>query len=311
MPNLFPIVSSQDGPQLTVNDILKDPAVVPRRILDVTAQRFIADQLLRKGPTAVAGVVKYYQSNPLFSMTPTEIVAEFGQIPVAQNDLGQLFVAQTTKRGLGVRISIEMANRNDIDAVNLQIAQVSNTMVRDWDSVFMSAALAACAASGNTVAASTYWSESSATPRKDILTAAYEIVSSVLPGTTDNYLGYTPDTLVFNVADVVGLAANDDAWKAWVGNVADQSTAVTGKLPNNLWGYDVWQTFHIPIGTALLLQRNVAGFISDERPLQATPLRWVEDEEYYRSNAIRQSAIGIDQPLAMCTITGISDGEAP
>ncbi len=305
MRELYPLVSVQDGPQLTVNDILKDPAVVPRRILDVTKQRFIADQLLRKGPTAVSGVVKFYQSNPLFSLPPTEVVAEFGQIPVAQNDLGQLFVSQTAKRGLGVRISLEMVNRNDIDAVNLQIAQVSNTMVRDWDSIFMAASLAAVAASGQTIAASVPWSDASATTRLDVLTAAREITTAVLPGTTDNFLGYTPDTLVLNVSDVIKMAGNDDTWKAWVGNVADESTAVTGKLPGNLWGYDVWQTFHIPIGTALVLQRKVAGFISDERPLQATPLRYIEDEEYYRSNTIRQSAIGIDQPLALASITGI------
>ena len=53
-PNI--VVSAQDGPQLTVNDIIKSPAVVPRRVLDITKNRFIADQLLRKGPQADAGV---------------------------------------------------------------------------------------------------------------------------------------------------------------------------------------------------------------------------------------------------------------
>jgi hypothetical protein len=306
MPTFYGAVSAQDGPQLTVNDIIKDPAVVPRRIIDVTSSRFIADQLLRKGPTADAGVVKFYQSNPLFSMTPTEIVGEFGQIPVAFNELGQLFVVQTAKRGLGVRISIEMVNRNDIDAVNLQINQVRNTFVRDWDGVFMAAALASCAASGNNIAASTSWDQSTAATRKDIATAMLQITAATLPGTTDNHMGFTPDTLVLNVTDVVNMIGNDDTWKAWVGNVANESTAVTGKLPNKLFGLDVWQTYHIPAGEALVCERNTLGFISDERPLQATPLRWIEDTEEYRSNAVRQSAIGIDQPLAMCLISGIA-----
>lgn len=304
--NFFPIQSAQDGPQLTVSDIIKNPALVPRRILDITNNLFIADRLLRKGPTAVAGVVKFYASNPLFSTSPTEVVGEFGQIPVAANELGQLFITQTAKRALGVRISLEMVNRNDIDAVNLQIAQVSNTMVRDWDGVFIAATLAACAASGNTVAASVGWESSTAATRKDVLTAMHEITTATLPGQSNNFLGYTPDTIVLNPADIINMLGNDDTWKAMVGNVADQSPAVTGKLPMKLWGLDVWTSYSMPSGTALVCQQGVMGFISDERPLQATPLRFIEDEEYYRSNAIRQSAIGIDQPLAMCTITGIA-----
>lgn len=306
MPNFFPIQSAQDGPQLTVSDIIKSPAVVPRRILDITNNLFVADKLLRKGPTAVAGVVKFYASNPLFSMSPSEVVGEFGQIPVAANELGQLFISQTAKRGLGVRISLEMVNRNDIDAVNLQINQVSNTLVRDWDGVFIAAALASCAASGNTTAASVGWESSTAATRKDISQAKFEIATATLPGQPSNFLGYMADTLVLNPGDVTAMEGNDDTWKAWRGNVADQSPAVTGQLPGKLFGLDVWQSYSMPAGTGLVCQREVMGFISDERPLQATPLRFIEDEEYYRSNALRQSAIGIDQPLAMCTITGIA-----
>jgi hypothetical protein len=306
MPNFFPTVSAQDGPQLTVSDIVKDPAVVPRRVLDITANRFIADQLLRKGPMADAGVVKFYQSNPLFSMTKSEVVGEFGQIPVSQNALGALMLTQTAKRGLGVRISKEMVDRNQIDDVNLQLSQVSNTMVRDWDGVFMAVALAACAANGNTVAASVDWASSTAATRKDIATAMNVIASATVPTTTDNFFGYVPDTIVLNLADITNMLGNDDTWKAWVGNVADQSVAVTGKLPSKLWGLDAWASYQIPAGEALVCQRNTIGFISDERPLQATPLRWIEDTETWRSNTIRSSAIGIDQPLAMCLISGIA-----
>lgn len=306
MPNVFPIQSAQDGPQLTVSDIIKSPVVVPRRIVDIADSLFIADKLLRKGPSAIAGVVKFYQSNPLFSTAPSEVVGEFGQIPVAPNELGQLFISQTAKRGLGVRISIEMVNRNDIDAVNLQVNQVANTMVRDWDGVFIAATLAACAASGNTVAASVGWESSTAATRKDIAQAKFEIATATLPTQANNFLGYMADTLVLNPSDVVNMEGNDDTWKAWVGNVAGESPAVTGQVPGKLFGLDVWTSYSMPAGTGLVCQRGVMGFISDERPLQATPLRFNEDTETYRSNAIRQSAIGIDQPLSMCTITGIA-----
>lgn len=304
--NLVNVVSVQDGPQLTVNDIIKDPVVVPRRIIDITANRFIADQLLRKGPQAVSGVVKFYESNPLFAGTKSQVIGEFGQFPVTVNQLGQLLLSMTAKRGLGVRISLEMVNRNDIDAVNLMINQVSNTMVRDWDSVFMAASLAACAANGHTVAAGHAWTSATAKPRKDISSAKLAIVSATLPTQPTEYMGFTPNTLVLHVNDVTALESNDEPWAPWKGNVANVSPAVTGQLPYQLFGLDVWQTYHIAEGTALVLERQTIGGISDERPLQSTPLRFLEDTEEYRSNTVRQSAIFIDQPLAMCTITGIS-----
>lgn len=302
---IFPTVSAQDGPQLTVSDIVKSPLVIPQRLLDITDALFIADKLLRSAPTAEAGVVKYYETTPLYSLTKSKVVGEFGQIPVATNALGQLKVTQTAKRGLGVRISKEMVDRNRIDDVNLQIKQVSNTMVRDFDGLFMALSLAACAASGHTVAASTGWDSSTAATRKDISQAKYQIASSVAPGTTDNFLGYKADTIVLNLADIANMEGNDDTWKAWVGNVADKSVAVTGELPLMLFGLNVWGTYNIPIGEALVCERQTLGFISDERPLQASPLRWLDDTEEFRSNMVRSSAMAIDQPLSMCTISGI------
>lgn len=302
--DFYTIQSAEDGPRLTISDILKAPSIVPRRILSTVNSKFIADKLLRHGPTASGGVVKYYQSNPLFSTTPSAVVGEFGEIPVSQNELGQLMLTQTVKRGLGLRISEEMANRNDIDAVNLQITQIANTFERDWDGYFMALALAAVPSTA-VVAATAAWSDSLATTRKDIAEAIYAVTSATLPGTTDSYLGFQPDTIVLNLADIANMVGNDDTWKGWMGNVNDRSPAVTGKLPDPLFGLDVWGTYHIPQGEALVCQRGVMGFISDEIPLRSSPLVWHDDTGSWRCNTKRQSAMGVDQPYSMALITGI------
>lgn len=305
-PTPISVVSYEDGPKLTVNDLLKDPTVIPRRVIDMTKQRFVADQLLRGGPSAVSGVAKFYSSTPLFSMTNTQIVGEFGSIPVAQNDLGQLLLTQTTKRGLGLRVSREMADRNDVDAVNTQVSQVSNTMVRDWDGVFMAALLAAVSTSGQTVAASNAWSSTSGTPRTDILNARSLIINATLPGTTDNFMAFNPDTIVLSMLDVAELLENTSIWQPWQGgNIANLNPQVTGQLPATLFGLDAWATWHLAQGTALVLERKTVGFISDERPLEATPMKYNDDEEHWRSNVTRVSAVGIDQPYAVASITGI------
>jgi hypothetical protein len=305
-PGPISVVSYEDGPKLTVNDLLKDPTVIPRRMLDMTKQKFVADQLLRGGPSAVSGVAKFYSSTPLFSMTQTQIVGEFGSIPVAVNDLGQLMLTQTTKRGLGMRVSREMHDRNDVDAVNTQISQVSNTMVRDWDGVFMAALLAAVGISGQTVAASLPWSNAGGIPRNDIMNARQLILAATLPGTTDNFLAFSPDTIVLSMFDVAVLLENAQIWQPWVGgNIANLNPQVTGQIPATLFGMDAWATWHLAAGTALVMERNTVGFISDERPLEATPMDYNVNEEHWRSNVTRVSAVGIDQPYAVASITGI------
>jgi hypothetical protein len=306
MPTFAPITSVSDGPRLEVNDLIGDPSVVPRRIIDVMKQRFLADQLLRGGPSAKSGVVKFYQSNPLFSSTLSEYVAEFGEIPVSTNDLGTLMVTPALKRALGVRISREMADENDMDAVNLQINQVQNRMVKDWNGAFIAAVLAAVAVTGQTIAAANAWNTTNGNPRTDIFQARGLIVNALLPNTTDNYLLFNPDTLVLSMLDVQVMLENDNIWQAWLGgNIANLNPQVTGKLPDQIFGLDAWATWDLPQGTALVIERNTVGFISDERPLQATPLFYHENTESWRSNVVRKSAVGIDQPYAAATITGI------
>jgi hypothetical protein len=83
-------------------------------------------------------------------------------------------------------------------------------------------------------------------------------------------------------------------------------------------GLDVYTSWrlnaYIPNG-ALVLQRNVVGAISDERPLGATPM-YPEGgggnggkTESFRTDMTRASAIAIDQPKCACVITGVTTGE--
>lgn len=292
-----PVITSHDGPTLTVNSLLRSPTIIPRRIIDITSQRFIADQILRSAPQAPSGVVEYWESNPLFADTDSEIVAEGAEIPVTGTSIGDLKVVQVIKRALGLRITREMQDRNQIDIANLKMQQVSNTLVKDWDSVFMDALVAAIPES-HTVAASDTWDSADATTRKDLGAASKTILGEKR--------GFTPNTLIISVNTAMDFLSNDDTWKAFVGNTADQSPAVTGKLPVKVWGYDAWSTYNIDDDDAIVCERGTVGFISDERALQSTPMRYLEDTESWRNNTIRASTVGIDQPLAAALITGVA-----
>jgi hypothetical protein len=300
-----PVVSYEDGPKLTVNALLKNPTVIPRRIIDIASQMFIADQLLRGGDPIPGGAAIFFASNPLFADTVSEVVNEFGTIPVGISSVGNLSVAVSQKRGLGVVVSREEADRNAIDVVNLKITQTTNTLVRDYDSAFMAALVAATVTTGQTAAASYAWSNSSAQPRSDINLARSTILNATLPGESNNFFGFRPDTLVISMLDWVNLLDNANIWTPYVGDMAHLNPQITGKLPDSLFGLDTWATWNLVQGTALVMERNTVGFISDERPLQASPMSYREDTEHWRSNVVRSSAIGIDQPYAVAAITGI------
>jgi hypothetical protein len=53
------------------------------------------------------------------------------------------------------------------------------------------------------------------------------------------------------------------------------------------------------------MQRKRAGFIADELPMLASPLYRDEPRKTWRSDVQRAAAIGFDQPLAICVLTGV------
>lgn len=288
------IFATTDSPTLTVAQMLKDPLYIPALILDEVDQLFVAEKVLRAAGKPEGGSVAYFESTPLFSQSTSEYVEEFGDIPLAQNALGTPKIARSRKRALGVAISQEMRDRNQVDLLNVQIRQVRETLVRDFDGVFISALLAA---GTNTFGAATSWATST-TIRKDIL-AARKL-------SLDQKMGFMPDTLIVNPTDANNIMTSAELNSVFVGNVANQNPLLTGRLNFPFVGVDVLQTYGVTAGTAILLQSKRVGGYADERPLQATPTyKWRPEAETWRSDVLRTTAVFIDQPLAATVITGI------
>jgi hypothetical protein len=295
-------ISVDDGPKITVNAFLKDPTLIPRRILDLTNMQFVADVLLRPGGSLPSGVAKFFESTPLFADDNVLDVEEYGEIPVGRTSLGDPLFARAVKRALAVLISREMRDRNDVNAVNTQIQQVRNSMIKAiddamWDSILANASV-------GTTAAAAAWSSGTSKIRLDLATAM-QTVTDATDGNGAN-LGFSPDTLVLTTTAQTDFLSSDDVAKVFVGNVADQNPLLLGRLSRNFFGLDVYVTRSSKIaGKAFLCERGTLGFIADERPLQASPLYEQPNNESWRSNTVRSSAIALDQPKAGCFITGI------
>lgn len=306
---LQPIVSSQDGPRLTVNDLVKAPTVIPRRLLNMMNQRFMMDSLLRRGGNAPGGAVMYWPESPLFADGDPAIVEEFGEYPIVGSQEGTPELAYTLRRGMGMLVSEDQRRRNQLDRVKRRMTQLRNTFVRSYDKLFFNAidAGATTLAAGSTGAGSTgpAWNTSEEV-RIDIAEAIRMITEAQDSSNQDSYLGYIPDTMILHSTMVADLMGNDEFNKIFQGNIADENLQYVGKLPNKVFGLNVVHSFWTDPTAAYVLERGTIGFVSDERPLQAQPMHYDPDRETWRSNISRISAVVIDNPKAAVKITGVA-----
>lgn len=309
------IVSVQDGPRLSVSMLLKSPTLIPKRVLNMMNQEFLVDAVLRNAADAPSGSVLFFQSTPLFVDDDPQIMDEFGEIPTTNGSLGTPLVARVVRRALGLRVSKTMVDRNNVDAVNVQVTQIRNTMVRAWEDAFFSALIA----NGQVQVLSTdaAWGSDDSHIRHDVNAAKYVIKNASADAAGKQKFGYQADTLIISTETEMDFLDSDEVSKPYVGNIADENLLYTGKLPNKFLGLDVltsWRLSAYAPSCALVLQRKVIGGISDERPLQATPMYGEGNgpnggpTESWRTDITRASAIFLDQPLAAVIIAGVNGG---
>jgi len=306
--SVIPIRGVNDGPRVTVNDLINNPTVIPRRILQLAENQFVSDVVLRNAGGNDSGIIEFYTSTPLFADSAAAIRNEFGEYQYVTTSQGIPTVVTTLDRGLSIKISDEMRMRNKMDQVNIQMTQVRNTLRRDWDAAFMGLFLAN--PSVPTVGVGTAWATSS-TIRNDILNAQKVVNNAVITGQSNNFLQFQADTMIITEKskfDILTNASFNSGTGVYQGNLADENLQYTGVLPQKLLNLDVLVTKSggaLPDGKAIILERGTVGFYSDEEPLQATPLYRDQPRRTWRSDVNRRSAMGLDQPLAAMILTAV------
>lgn len=298
----LPMISAQDGFQLTVNEWLKDPTTIPIYVLNLMNQGFLADAVLRPGGSAPSGVVKYHQTTPLYADDSVVNRSEFGEVPIGSGSLGSPAVAYTVEKSMGVLVSDWMVRRDAIDTLGIKMQQVKNSIMRAWDDAFVAALLAGGVQTG---AASAHWSISNTDIRSDILTAMKAIATAA--DSQGSILGYQADIMIVNQRNQFDIILSTQFNQEYYGgDIADQNLRYTGLLPQKIMGLNVLVSPRVPAGTVFFLQRGASGFISDEVPLNATPMYRDEPRKSQRCDIARQSAIGVDQPLSVYALSGTS-----
>jgi hypothetical protein len=273
--------------------------------LDITENEFIMDSVLRMGGAAPSGAVRYSESTPLYADDFPEIRAEFGEVPVMPTSIGTPRVVFSHERAMAITVSDEMRRRQAIDPVTRQLLQVKNTMVYSWNTAFYSATVAN--ASIQTLAVANAWSTASATTRADLAQACYlvENANIVSPNGVTQWLGFEADTLIINHGTKNTLLQSSTFAAPYIGDIASENLQYTGVLPQKIFNLDVLVSRQVPVGNAIVMQRQRAGFYADELPFLAGPLYRDEPRKTWRSDTQRAAAIGLDQPLAMCLLSGV------
>lgn len=306
-----PVVSVNDGPRITVSDLVGNPLLIPTKIKELMENQFISEALFRNAGGNANGLVAYHEGHPTFLEQDVTDIAEGGEIPIATSERGVPIVARAVKRGLGVRVSLEMIRENNVGEVQRQITQLRNTFVRADDKVARTLLQSDAVPSG---AVDNEWDDSTnGNPRLDIATAIREVTEAqpTNAGSDEEWYGFMPDTIVLNPGLLPVLLDNDKFLKVYQGNIADQNIAYTGAFPARIFGLDVIQSMAWPSDEVTILQRGVVGFYSDTWPLEITGL-YPEGNgpnggptQSYRCDATHKRAIALDQPKAAFTLTGL------
>lgn len=306
-----PLVSVNDGPAITVAEMVGDPYMIPARILELLDNAWLTDVILRNAGSNASGLVSFESQTPLFLGADVEDVAEFGEIPVGAGQRGLPRIAFGTKKGLGVRVSLEMIRQNQIDQVRTQVTQLTNTMIRADERAMRTLLLDP---SIPTIAATAAWGGVGAKVRRDILRAG-EVIEAAKPdvavSTDEDVLGFTPDTVVFPGAIKSLLFDDEEFLKVYDGDLAGESLDYTGQMPGDVLGLTPLTSRFWFTNRVLVLQRNVMGFRSDTWPLEVTPM-YPEGggglggpTQSFRTDTTRKRVLGVDQPKAACWITGV------
>src|SRR3954470_21662739 len=121
-PPAGPVLSS-DLSAAQVHYLLKSPALLARRIRDLSLYGYIADVLLPARYQAMGGAILYPNGEPVFANDDPEAVGVLGEYPLTTIDAGTLALAKTVKWGRDVEVSDESISRMQADPLNRALSR--------------------------------------------------------------------------------------------------------------------------------------------------------------------------------------------
>lgn len=293
---------------LTVDEMLANPTILPE-IFRESFEGEEAHRLFFRTIPSASNVVGYYEAQANFLEDDVQNVAEFGEIPVSDPSGGELQTLKLAKNGIGIRVSWEQRNDNDVDAVQREMVSRQNTLRRK-DGRDALAALSA--AKVQTFAATTAWNQEGSNPASDMLDSI-----ELIQGAEDangNYFEYEPDVLWINPMTLTALKRNAEVQKLYIGDMAHENPLFTGIAAEPLLfgNLQVVKDFTIPKGEAFLGVEGISGFMAQREDRQVTDFYPERGDSQlgganmaFRSDAVHRRGFGVDNPKSVVKLTGL------
>lgn len=229
------------GDVLTVNRFLANPALVQRRLRELTLNRFIADVLLVGRYQAAGGAILYeIAGESQYTDRDVEAVNPGAEYPRSTAARGAAALAGITKWGQDVPLTDESIGRRGASEVDRVLRKVGNQIVKKVDTVAMAAIGAAIT---QTQAAVTAWDLAAADPFLDVMLADAQVTA------LDE--GYDPRTLVMTDVLYARMVSNQKVIAGLAREPSNNVTA-TGDVVS-IAGKRLLRTNRLPAGTSVLL----------------------------------------------------------
>jgi hypothetical protein len=254
LPHIYPPAApTLTGDTITISRFLNNPAAVARRLRTLAENRFIADVLLAGRYQVAGGSLLYEQSESIFTDKPPEVVNPGAEYPRSPATPGPAAMASVSKWGQDVPITDEHVGRYGRRAVDVALTKIVNYLVRQVDSLCLSAISAAVTA---TATATALWSSATADPLLDLMLAKASIIG--------RDQGYEPDTAVMSDTAYARLIANQ---KIISGLSREGNNTVTQQGEQlTIAGLRILPSNNLPVaGTVFVLDSGMLGGIGFER----------------------------------------------
>lgn len=258
MPYAFPAgAPTLSGDLLTISRFLADPARVLRRVRDWRDLRFVSDQLLTQRFRTQGGAVLYDLTEPSITDRAVESVAPGSEYPYANTTTGTAGVAAVQKWGQRLFLSDEQIKRKayPMDETDRQTRKLVTTIIKQVDTISMSAIGTAITAEVATVGSWDNATVANRKPLEDILLAIQAI--------EDQNQGYRPDTLVVSPKAYTYLMLND-AIAQLRKRETSENPVYTGMI-ETVANLKVIKTPNLPVATrAWVVDSTALGGMADE-----------------------------------------------
>lgn len=284
------------GNNITVDMALQQPTRITRMIMDLTLQRFVADQVFASGGGVTGGAVIYdtVQANELYSSRDIERVSPGGEFPIITSDRLAPKVAEVEKWGGKVFITDEARDRNDSVLFANQIRQLGNTMVRKINARTIAELEAAVAANTRTIVGRNWATVTATGPDAGQTTAqnmpARDLALAVRQADTEE-LGVVYDTWLLNPQEYSNLII------AYGGAGLSQLLGATRN--------SVYVSNRVTPGTAYCLAARQVGQMRIEKAMASETWREQSTERTWVQTSVRPLFF-VDNPFAVLKFTGLA-----